>query len=199
MKPYTSGMVQPKISDHYSRLIPVLGRGSIDKPLTFDVGWIYTTQLSYQCVHLIHATLQSNCAKGLHFSAFDRCFTTCTTTIIINAKCAGTMSWLLALVRYNSVFVPLCSPNTCKGVFNPSVTKFLSNCAEGLHFSAFHYNFYYYSSSFYFFTIIVVIIIIIIFIIIIIIIIIIIVVVVVIVIIIYTCTFFPLISEWGGV
>ena len=27
-------------------------------------------------------------------------------------------------------FVPLCSPNTCKDVFNP-------NCAEGLHFSLF--------------------------------------------------------------
>ena len=42
------------------------------------------------------------------------------------------------LVRYNSVFVPLCSPNTCKDVFNPNVTTFQSNCAEGLHFSAFH-------------------------------------------------------------
>ena len=41
------------------------------------------------------------------------------------------------LVRYNSVFVPLCSPNTCKDVFNPNVTAFQSNCAEGLHFSAF--------------------------------------------------------------
>ena len=40
------------------------------------------------------------------------------------------------LVRYNSVFVPLCSPNTCKDVFNPNVTAFQSNCAEGLHFSA---------------------------------------------------------------
>ena len=47
----------------------VLEQGSIDKPLTFDVGLI---QLSfYQCVHLIHATFQSNCAEGLqHFSAF---------------------------------------------------------------------------------------------------------------------------------
>ena len=44
------------------------------------------------------------------------------------------------LVRYNSVFVPLCSPNTCKDVFNPNVTAFQSNCAEGLHFSAFHCN-----------------------------------------------------------
>ena len=43
------------------------------------------------------------------------------------------------LVRYNSVFVPLCSPNTCKDVFNPNVTTFQSNCAEGLHFSAFHF------------------------------------------------------------
>ena len=42
-----------------------------------------------------------------------------------------------------SVFVPLCSPNTCKdvfnsNVFNPNVTAFQSNCAESLHFSAFH-------------------------------------------------------------
>ena len=45
---------------------------------------------------------------------------------------------LLVLVRYNSVFVPLCSPNTFKDVFNPNVTAFQSNYAEGLHFSAFH-------------------------------------------------------------
>ena len=44
---------------------PVLERGSIDKPLTFNVGLI-----SYQSVHLIHAIFQSNCAEGLHFSAF---------------------------------------------------------------------------------------------------------------------------------
>ena len=43
------------------------------------------------------------------------------------------------LVQYNSVFVPLCSPNTCKDVFNPNVTAFQSNCAEGLHFSAFYF------------------------------------------------------------
>ena len=42
---------------------PVLEGGSIDNPLTFDVG------LS---VHLIqcNASFQSNCAEGLHFSAF---------------------------------------------------------------------------------------------------------------------------------
>ena len=45
------------------------------------------------------------------------------------------------LIRYNSVFLPLCSPNTCKDVFNPNITTFQLNCAEGLHFSAFlHYN-----------------------------------------------------------
>ena len=44
------------------------------------------------------------------------------------------------MVRYNSVFKPLCSLNTCKDVFNPNVTTFQSNCAEGLHFSAFHYT-----------------------------------------------------------
>ena len=31
------------------------------------------------------------------------------------------------LVRYNSVFVPLCSPNTRKDVFNPNVATFQSN------------------------------------------------------------------------
>ena len=36
-------------------------------------------------------------------------------------------------------YIPLCSPNTCKYVFNPNVTTFQSNCAEGLHFSAFHF------------------------------------------------------------
>ena len=36
-------------------------------------------------------------------------------------------------------YIPLCSPNTCEDVFNPNVTTFQSNCAEGLHFSAFHY------------------------------------------------------------
>ena len=44
----------------------VLEQGSIDKPLTFDVGLI--NSVSYQSDHLIHATFQSNCAEGLHFS-----------------------------------------------------------------------------------------------------------------------------------
>ena len=47
----------------------MLEQGSIDKPLTFDVGLIHS--VSYQSVHLIHATFQSNCAEGLHFSAFQ--------------------------------------------------------------------------------------------------------------------------------
>ena len=47
----------------------MLEQGSIDNPLTFDVGLI---QLSFipVCSLLIHATFQSNCAEGLHFSAF---------------------------------------------------------------------------------------------------------------------------------
>ena len=36
-------------------------------------------------------------------------------------------------------YIPLCSPSTCKYVFNPNVTTFQSNCAEDLHFSALHY------------------------------------------------------------
>ena len=60
---------------------PVLGRGSIDEPMTFEVGliidnkytciyylWFDTSQLSYQCVHIIYA--KTNCAEGLYFSAF---------------------------------------------------------------------------------------------------------------------------------
>ena len=56
----------------------------------------------------------------LHINT-DWCFTTCTTILIIMD---GTRPWLLVLVRYNSVFVPLCSPNTCKDIFNPNVTAF---------------------------------------------------------------------------
>ena len=33
--------------------------------------------------------------------------------------------------------------NACKGVFNPNVPIFQSNCIKGLHFSAFHYYFSY--------------------------------------------------------
>ena len=31
---------------------------------------------------------------------------------------------------------------TCKDVYNPNVITFQSNCAEGLHFSAFHEYYY---------------------------------------------------------
>ena len=47
---------------------PVLERGSIDKPLTFDIGLI---QLSFIPVCSPNTvTFQSNRAEGLHFSAF---------------------------------------------------------------------------------------------------------------------------------
>ena len=36
------------------------------------------------------------------------------------------------------VFMPVCLPNACKVVLN--VTIFQSNCAEGLHLSAFHFS-----------------------------------------------------------
>ena len=51
----------------------VLERGSIDKPLTCDVGFNFdTTQFhtSLFTTYIIHATFQSNCAESLHFSAF---------------------------------------------------------------------------------------------------------------------------------
>ena len=40
----------------------------------------------------------------------------------------------------NSFFILVYSPNTyaCKGVFNPNIPILQPNCAEGLHFSAFH-------------------------------------------------------------
>ena len=43
----------------------------------------------------------------------------------------------MALVIYNSFFIPLCSPKTYKDVFNSNITTFQSNCAECLYFSAF--------------------------------------------------------------
>ena len=52
------------------------------------------------------------------------------------------MCWNKALIGVDSIklsFVPLCSRNTCKDVFNQMLLyTFQSNCAEGLHFSAFH-------------------------------------------------------------
>ena len=45
--------------------------------------------------------------------------------------------WNKALTFGVGSIQPLCSPNTCKYVFNPNITTFQSNCAEGLHFSAF--------------------------------------------------------------
>ena len=48
----------------------------------------------------------------------------------------GTEPGLHGLI--NSVFILVCSLlNACKGVFNPNVPIFQSNCAEGLHFSVF--------------------------------------------------------------
>ena len=44
---------------------------------------------------------------------------------------------------YRTIFAVTCSPNTLciHGVFNPNIPIFVSNSAEGLHFSAFHYNY----------------------------------------------------------
>ena len=57
--------------------------------------------------------------------------------MLINATCAGTRLTLdVGLMQLN--FIPLCSPNACKGVFNQKVIIFQSSCSEGLHFSAFH-------------------------------------------------------------
>ena len=50
----------------------VLERGSIDKPLTFDVGLIFIpVSNAYKGVFNPNVTIfQSNCTEGLHFSAF---------------------------------------------------------------------------------------------------------------------------------
>ena len=63
---------------------PVLERGSIDKPLTFDIGLIQHSFI--QSVHLTHATFQSNCAEGLHFSAFHYYYNKLNSCNILTAK-----------------------------------------------------------------------------------------------------------------
>ena len=56
---------------------PVLDRGSIDIPLTFDGGLI---QFSF--IPVCSPTFQSNCAEGLHFSAFHYYCCACSKTSI---------------------------------------------------------------------------------------------------------------------
>ena len=41
-----------------------------------------------------------------------------------------TLTFDVGLIQLS--FIPVCSPNTCKGVFNPNVPLFQSNCTEGL-------------------------------------------------------------------
>ena len=55
----------------------VLEQGSIDKPLTFNIGQIqlifYTSVFTYACKGVFNPNIpifQPNCAEGLHFSAF---------------------------------------------------------------------------------------------------------------------------------
>ena len=66
----------------------------------------------------------------------------CTTIIIINVKMCWNKTLTFSVVQYNSVFIPVCSLNTCKGVFHPNVIIFQSNSAEGFHFSAFLFHYY---------------------------------------------------------
>ena len=56
-----------------------------------------------------------------------------------NFLCSDSLLYFfLFLSTLHSVYTRDCS---CKDVFNPNITTFQSNCAEGLHFSAFHcYN-----------------------------------------------------------
>ena len=55
----------------------VLGRGSIDKPLTFNIGLLqlifHTSVFTYACKGVFNPNIPMfppNSAKGLHFSAF---------------------------------------------------------------------------------------------------------------------------------
>ena len=52
---------------------PVLERGSIDKPLTFDVGLIQLSFIPVCSPIIIHATFQLNCAEGLLFHCHGSC------------------------------------------------------------------------------------------------------------------------------
>ena len=82
----------------------VLEQGSIDKPLTFDVG-----SVSYQSVHLIHAIFQSNCAEDLHFSAFHStgvsesvCVSVCLSVCLCVCVCVFPILAPRAIRRTNS-------------------------------------------------------------------------------------------------
>ena len=50
---------------------------------------------------------------------------------------------LSATTNFSYSCVHLIHIYACKGVFNPNIPIFASNSAEGLHFSAFHYNLIY--------------------------------------------------------
>ena len=63
------------------------------------------------------------------------------TIIIINAKYAGarTLTFVIGSIQLSFRIYHCVHPiATCKDVFNPNITTFKPNCAEGLHFSAFH-------------------------------------------------------------
>ena len=62
-KSCSSLLIESTDSMIHASMQPVLEPGSIDIPLTFE--WFDTTQF-----HTSLFTFQSNCAKGLHFSAF---------------------------------------------------------------------------------------------------------------------------------
>ena len=49
---------------------PVLERGSIDKPLSFDFGLIQLSFIPVCSPNIYMQHFSQNCAKGLHFSAF---------------------------------------------------------------------------------------------------------------------------------
>ena len=57
--------------------------------------------------------------------------------MLIDVQCK--ICWNKALTfGIGSIQLSFRTTKTCKDVFNPNVTTFQSNCAEGLHFSAFH-------------------------------------------------------------
>ena len=80
--------------------------------------------------------LRLSCLLHVFMILFDVLLYTC--TIIMQICWNKVLTFGVGSIQLS--FRTMCSPNTCN---NPNVTTFQSNCAEGLHFSAFHCNYNY--------------------------------------------------------
>ena len=144
----------------------VLEGCSIDKPLTFDFGLIYT-QFSYQSVHLIRysgkfrggGVIIISGGGGViiifvdfnnqSFSWVKNLWLVSPLLLITHAiPCLWLVSPLLLITQAHSLFMgkKLWFCTNHKNIIYPLNISgymvhatFQSNCAEGLHFSAFHY------------------------------------------------------------